>query len=81
MEKLWKFEVEMKYGLCVGLFKATDEEIKAAIGNRIFISEGAGKYNDIIGTLAESDISLVSSDPYIVESVPEIGYNPLEYLD
>lgn len=81
MKKLWKFEVEMKYGLCVGLFKATDEEVKAAIGNRIFISEGAGKYNDIIGTLMDSDISIISSDPCIVEAVPEIGYNPLEYLD
>lgn len=43
MQKLWKFEIELPYGLCVGLFKATDDEVKAAIGNRIFISEGAGK--------------------------------------
>ncbi len=81
MKKLWKFEVDMRYGLCVGLFKATDDEVKAAIGYRIFISEGAGKYDDIIGTLVEDDITLVSDDPYIVENAPEIGYNPLEYLD
>lgn len=80
MQRLWKFEVAMKYGLCVGLFKATDEEVKEAIGCRIFISEGAGKYDDIIGTLSEDDITLVSADPHVVESVPEIGYNPLEYL-
>lgn len=29
----------------------------------------------------EATFPLSASDPHIVESVPEIGYNPLEYLD
>lgn len=78
---LYKFELELAYGLCVGLFKATSEEIKAAVGKRIYIPDGGGKYADIIRTLEEGDITLVSSDPYIVKNVPEIGYDPLEYLE
>ena len=80
MQKLWKFEWYLPYSLCVGLFKATDEEVRSLIGRTIYLGELDGKHSDVEGEIEEGEITLVSEDPHVVEAVPEIGYNPMEFL-
>lgn len=79
MKKLWKFKWDMTDCLCVGLFKATEEEVRNLIGKDVHFGEICGRHSDIEGTIEEGEITLVSEDPVVVNAVPEIGYNPLEY--
>lgn len=81
MKKLWKFSWPMPYCWCVGLFRATEEEVKNAIGKTIYLGEIEGKHSEVYGEIEEGDITLVSGNPVIVFDVPEIGINPLDYLD
>ena len=79
MKKLWKFEWYMDYSLCIGLFKATDEEVKSIIGQEIYLGEIDGKHSDIYGNIKEDEITLISDNPIVVNAVPEIGYNPFKF--
>lgn len=80
MEKLWKFEWNTTDFLCVGLFRATDEEIESIYGREIYLGEIAGKHSDVSGTVERGEIELISDDPVVINAIPEIGYNPLAYL-
>lgn len=80
MVKLWKFYWDCDHALIGGLFKATDDEVKALIGQELYLGEAEGKYSETWGTVDPEDISLVSDNPVVVEAVPEFGYNPLHYI-
>ncbi|RJV96820.1 hypothetical protein DWW15_12945 [Subdoligranulum sp. AF14-43] len=80
MKKLWKFEWDSDYAFIGGIFKATDEQIKNAIGKTIYLGEAEGKHSEVYGVLEENDIVLVSDNPIAVKIIPEFGYNPLGYI-
>lgn len=73
-----------RMGSVCGLFTATDEEIKEAIGKEVYFGEVLGKHSEVYGTLEASEVTLVTDDPDFVAKFDEYqcasGYNPLEYL-
>lgn len=81
MKKLWKFEWDSDYAFIGGLFVATDEEVQSLIGKEIYIGEYEGKHSDVYGTVEEDEITLVSDNPIVVESVGGFGINPLWFLN
>jgi hypothetical protein len=74
-----------RMGTLSGLFTATDEEVKAAIGQRVYFGEVLGKHSEVYGTLEKSEVSLVTDDPAFVSKFDEYGcasgYNPLDYIN
>lgn len=78
---LWKFYWDCgRQGSVTGIFKATKEEIKMAIGNKVYFGEILGKHSEVEGILEEGDIELLSDDPIEVLNSLETGYDPLEYV-
>ena len=73
-----------RMGELYGLFLATDEDVKAAIGKRAYFGEVLGKHSEIEGEVEEADITLVSDDPAVVKVIEDhnlqSGYSPLDYL-
>lgn len=73
-----------RQGTLTGLFTATAEEVKAAIGQRLYFGEVLGKHSEIAGTLEERELQLVTDDEAFVAKFDEYGcasgYNPLDYL-
>lgn len=80
MKKLWKFELENSYGFIGGLFTATDEEVQNIIGKEFYL-EGYLKYIELSGSISKEEITLVSDNPVVVETVGNFGLNPLEFAD
>lgn len=79
---LWKFYWDCgRQGEVEGLFKATKEEVDAAIGKEVYFGEILGKHSEVYGTLEDGEIELVSDDPLTVKNAFETGYNPLDYLE
>lgn len=84
---LWKF-----YWCCgrsgnlEGLFVATEDEIKQAIGREAYFGEILGKHSEVYGELKKKDITKVELDPETVEKVTNLlgktwsGFNPLNYV-
>jgi hypothetical protein len=80
-ECLWSFYWDCgRQGEVKGLFKATKEEVKNAIGKDVYFGEILGKHSEVYGTIEEGEIELVSDNPIEVMNATESGYNPLEYL-
>ena len=80
-ECLWSFYWDCgRQGEVEGLFKATKEEVKNAIGKRAYFGEILGKHSEIYGTIEADEIKLVSDNPIEVMNDVESGYNPLEYI-
>lgn len=80
-ECLWSFYWDCgRQGEVTGLFKATKEEVKNAIGKEVRFGEILGKHSEVEGTLEDGEITLVSDNPIEVMSATESGYNPLHYL-
>ena len=80
MKKLWKFEWESNYSFIGGLFCATDEEIENLIGKEIYLGEYDGKHSEVHGTIDKDDITFVSDNPIVIETIGNFGINPLEFL-
>lgn len=81
MKKLWKFEWDSCYAFIGGLFVATDEEVKNLIGKEVVFGEYEGKHSKVCGTIENGEITLVSDNPIVVESIGNFGLNPLEFLE
>ena len=81
-ECLWGFYWDCgRQGSAEGVFKATREEIKKAIGQNVYFGEILGKHSEVYGVLEEGDLELLSDNPVEVMNAIESGYNPLEYMD
>ncbi|KAA9007242.1 hypothetical protein D3C73_184980 [compost metagenome] len=85
---LYKFGWDCgRMGDVEGLFVATEEEIKDAIGKEVYFGEILGKHSEIFGTFDESDIEKLDISPDAVNEVSKYlgetwsGYNPLEYIN
>lgn len=70
-----------------GLFIAEKSKIEAAHGKHVYLGEVLGKHSDIYGDLDEEDITIISEDPVIIETLSNLfeddtisGFNPLEYI-
>lgn len=82
---LWKLHFSAgRMGTVHGMFVATDEEIEAAMGQRLYFGEVLGKHSEIEGPLDKEDITRVTDDEAFVSKFEEYecssGYNPLNYL-
>lgn len=78
---LWSFYWDCgRQGDVEGIFKATEDEVEAAIGKEVYFGEILGKHSEVYGTLEDGEIELESDDPLVVMDAKESGYNPLEYL-
>lgn len=80
-ECLWRFYWNCgRHGKVEGVFKATKEEVDAAIGCEVSFGEILGKNSEIDGIIEEGEITLESDNPLEVMAAEEFGYNPLEYI-
>lgn len=80
---LWKFYRFDDYGYVGGLFIATQDEVEACLGQRVFLSEACGKYGDREFILTRNMLQLVSKDPLMIHELElylPVGYNPLEHI-
>lgn len=79
---LWKFHWDCgRMGELSSIFKATKGEVENAIGKEVNFGEALGKHSEVYGTIEEGEIELISEDENVVNVVPEVGYNPIEYID
>jgi hypothetical protein len=84
---LWSFYWDYKRcGSLDGLFVATEEEVKEAIGQEAYFGEVLGKHSEVYGDLSEGDISKIDISPEAVAEVSKhlgttwSGFNPLHYV-
>ena len=78
---LWEFYWDCgRQGSVEGIFKATKEEVNAAIGKEVYFGEILGKHSEIYGIIEDGEIKIIADDPLIVKHATESGYNPLGYL-
>ena len=80
-KKLWEMLDGGDYAYTGGLFKATDEEIESLIGKEIYFGEIEGKHSEVVYVMEKDDFKLISDNPAVVAAVPEVGINPLHYLE
>ncbi|WP_394910517.1 DUF4406 domain-containing protein [uncultured Robinsoniella sp.] len=67
-ECLWKFYWDCgRQGSVEGIFKATKEEVDAAIGKEVYFGEILGKHSEIYGIIEDGEIDFISDDPLIVK--------------
>lgn len=68
-----------------GVFIASEEEIKNAIGKEVYFGEVLGKHSEIHGTLDEGDLKILTSDPSEISLIKRLGltsgFNPLNYME
>lgn len=88
MRKLYRFFWDCgRMGDVEGLFVADDEEVKKALGQRVYFGEILGKHSEICGTLNEGDLTVKSEDQEFIEKLVALlgcdisGYNPLSYME
>lgn len=70
-----------------GLFIAEKSKIEAAYGKHVYLGEVLGKHSEVYGDLDEGDITIISEDPVVIETLSNLfedgtisGFNPLEYI-
>jgi hypothetical protein len=69
-----------------GLFVATEEEVKDAIGRDVYFGEVLGKHSEVYGVLEEQDLDRLDISPDAVAEVSKFlgsdwsGFNPLDYI-
>lgn len=86
--KLYRFYWDCgRMGSVEGLFAAEPEDVKVAVGKRVYFGEILGKHSEVYGTLEEKDLQeLPISDDIVAILVDHTGteisgYNPLSYID
>lgn len=85
MKALYKLNCDCgRNGSLYGLFIASPDHVKILIDEKIevYFGEVLGKHSDISGSLSESDIIFITSNPEILKIVEdnkmECGYNPFD---
>jgi hypothetical protein len=84
MKKLYKYTIGLYNSFDEGLFVSTDDEIKNYLGTEIEWGEIDGKHTEVVSTLQESDLEVVSESEIFIEKfekyVGSFGYNPIEKI-
>lgn len=86
MIKLWEFYRDCGHsGDLFGVFLATDEKIKSAIGKELYFAEVLGKRPAISCLLELEDLTLITDDQEFIARASDYnllpaGINPLYYL-
>ena len=85
MKKVYKFYWDCyRSGDVRGVFIADDEDVKKAIGSKVYFGEILGKHSEIYGILEEKDLTILTDDQEFIKKAEEFnmcsGYNPLHYL-
>ena len=86
MKKLYSFHWDCgREGDVYGIFVATEERIKRALGKVVSFGSALGKYSDIYGDLEEGDLKVLTDDQDFIEKFEKFvgkstGYNPLDYI-
>ncbi len=87
MEKLYKFHWDCnRMGDVHGIFAATQDEVKAAIGKEVYFGEILGKHSEIYGPLEERDLTILTDDKDFIAKAKSfgmvpMGHNPLDHID
>lgn len=85
MRGLYKYEYDFNYGILSGVFFASAEYVEAAKENPIYLGEMMGKYSDVVISLDDTNITLITDDPEQVEMLETlditVGINPLLYIE
>lgn len=73
-------------GYLEGVFVATQEEIDAIFGKKVYFGEALGKHSEISGIIKNNDITILSTDQDFIQKAEKyklvpLGYNPLDYMD
>lgn len=82
---IYKFNCSFRGGDLFGIFEADDKEIELllSLNKQIYFGEVLGKHSEVIVTLDNDDITLVTKDPEavcnFVEYNMEGGINPFDY--
>ena len=85
-KKLYKFEWDLYYGICEGLFVADETIIAAAMGKNVWLGSIEGKHSEVYGTLESKDLTVVTEDPAFIAEFERllptgVGINPLDYIE
>lgn len=87
MKTLYRFHWDCdRMGEVWGVFVAREEEVKQALGKRVYFGEILGKHSEIQGTLCEEDLEVVSTDADFIQravlaGLVPVGHNPLSYIE
>lgn len=79
MKQLWKLEWDADGEIIGGLFIATYKEMKSLIGLKITFGENAGGLSELSMEAREENITLVSDDLIVIESIEKYGGNILKF--
>ena len=81
---IYKFEVDFHYAEILGVFIATEKEVKKAIGGTVYLGEVAGKHSEVDVELGWDCIKLISNKAEDISKIEAlgliIGTNPIEEL-
>jgi len=87
MENLYRFTRDFgRMGDLEGLFISTEQEVKSAIGKKVYFGEVLGKHSEVYCVLEDKDIAEVPVLKSTVEDMEKhigvsiSGYNPLDYI-
>lgn len=82
---LYKFHADCgRAGKLYGLFIAENQFVDKLIEDemQVYFGEVLGKHSEIVGSVSKEDITLVTDDEFILDSVIKLdlifGYNPFE---
>ena len=88
MKKLYSFYWDCgRQGSVEGIFIATEQEVKNAIGRNVDFGEILGKHSEIYGVIEEGEIKELKVSQSTVEELESVigatisGYNPLMYME
>lgn len=73
MRKLYKFQWDCgRMGEVEGIVVADDAEVAGAIGKDVYFGEILGKHSEVYGTLAESEMVVISEDQEFIDKLIDV---------
>lgn len=87
MKKLYRYNLYCgRMGSIDSVFVADDEEMKKALGKRIYFGEVLGKHSEIVDEeFSESSLEVLSEEQSVCDIIEEhigsTGHCPLNYID
>lgn len=77
-----------RMGEVEGLFVSDKKIVENNIGREVYFGEILGKHSEVVGTLDEEDVTIISEDQEKIDWLVGImghvtisGFNPLEYME